>query len=278
FETHRPRLRSMAYRMLGSMPAAEDAVQDAWLRLSTVDSGAIQNIGGWLTTTVARECLHELRGRRTRREEELPERLPDPMVTRENHLDPEADALLAEVVGLALLVVLDTLTPAERLAFVLHDLFAFSFDEVAKVLDRSPDAVRQLASRARRRVADAHASESDTSPKKQREVVDAFFAAARTGDLAALLEILHPDVVLRADLSRGGITVIRGNDQVVKLAQSPEGAELLPVLVNGVAGALVTVHGEPFSLMALTVVDGRVASIEVIGEAERVARLVAHLL
>lgn len=277
FEANRPRLESMAFRMLGSSAAAQDAVQDAWLRLSSTDAAAIENLGGWLTTTVARECLHQLRSRRIRNEQSLIDALPDPVVEADLSTDPESEAVMADAIGLALLVVLDALSPAERLAFVLHDLFAFPFDEVASVLGRSPAAVRQLASRARRRVADARTPRPDSPPHRQRQVVDAFFAAARAGDLAGLVEILDPGVVLRGDLGRGRLTVIEGADQVVKLAHAPAGSHVRPVWINGLAGAYVTIHGEPSTLMAFTVVEGRIVAMEAIVEPARVARLVARL-
>jgi RNA polymerase sigma factor (sigma-70 family) len=198
FEEHRPHLRAVAYRMLGSLSEADEAVQEAWLRLSRSDPSGIENLGGWLTTVVARLCLNTLRARRSRREEPLDTRLPDPIVSRPDGIDPEHEALLADSVGLALLVVLETLTPAERVAFVLHDVFGVPFDEIAAIVDRSPAAARQLASRARRRV-QAATPVSDADLDHQREVVDAFFAAARDGDFEALVAVLDPDVVLRSD-------------------------------------------------------------------------------
>ena len=199
FEEHRPRLQGVAYRMLGSLAEADDAVQDAWLRLSRSDAGEIENLGGWLTTVVARVCLNMLRSRNVRREEPLDPHLPDPVIGPDGELQPEDEALLADSVGLALLVVLDTLTPAERLAFVLHDMFELPFDEIAPMVGRSPEAARQLASRARRRVKGADIPEPDPDLARQREVVDAFFSAARGGDFGALVSVLDPDVVLRAD-------------------------------------------------------------------------------
>src|SRR4051812_21689305 len=198
FEEHRTRLRAVAYRMLGSLSEADDAVQEAWLRLSRADSGDIENLAGWLTTVVARICLNMLRARDTRREDSLEVHMPDPLISREGQGDPEYEALLADAVGLALMVVLDTLAPAERLAFVLHDLFAVPFDEIAPLIERSPAATRQLASRARRRVQGA-APPLAADLTRQREVVDAFFAAARDGDFEALVAVLDPDVVLRSD-------------------------------------------------------------------------------
>lgn len=276
FEANRNRLEAMAFRMLGNRAAAEDAVQDAWLRLSSADATAIDNLDGWLTTTVARECLHQLRGRRVRKESSLPENLPDPIVETDLSPDPEAEAVMADAVGMALLVVLDSLRPAERLAFVLHDLFAFSFDEVAAVLERSPAATRQLASRARRRLTDARTPLPDSPPQRQREVVDAFFAAARAGDLTRLVELLDPDVILRGDFGRGRLTIVEGADRVVKLAHAPKGSAVAPVWINGLAGAYVTIDGEPNSLMAFTVIDGRIVAMEGIVDPERVARLMAE--
>ena len=274
FEQHRPRLRAIAYRMLGSQTEADDAVQDAWMRLAAADVSAIENLGGWLTTVLARECLHGLRRRRTRREEPRPERLPDPVITTEE-LDPEHEAMLADSVGLALLIVLDSLSPAERLAFVLHDMFSMPFDEIGAVVGRTPAAVRQLASRARRRVADAGTAAPNGDLARQRAVVDAFFAAARFGDFDALLRILDPDVVLRADF--GGnrpMTVVRGVDRVVKLAHAPRGAQLHPVSVNGLPGMIVTIDAKPTTIMAFTVVDGRIVEITGIADPDRVAGLV----
>ena len=277
FEQHRPRLRAIAYRMLGSQTEADDAVQDTWMRLAAADVPAIENLGGWLTTVLARECLHGLRRRRTRREEPMPERLPDPVITAEE-LDPEHEAMLADSVGLALLIVLDSLSPAERLAFVLHDMFAMPFDEIGAVVGRTPAAVRQLASRARRRVADAGTVAPDGDLARQRAVVDAFFAAARAGDFDALLRILDPDVVLHADF--GGtrpMTVVRGIDRVVKLAHAPRGAQLHPVSVNGLPGMIVTIDAKPATIMAFTVVDGRIVEIAGIADPDRVAALVRTL-
>src|SRR5919107_5935187 len=199
FQEHRPHLRSVAYRMLGSLSEADDAVQDAWLRASRGGAGDVDNLGGWLTTIVARVCLNMLRSRNRRREESLQERLPDPIVSAYDEAQPDEQVLLADSVGLALLVVLDTLTPAERLAFVLHDMFQLPFEEIAPMLDRSPEATRQLASRARRRVRGAEVPAPDPALARQREVVDAFFLAARGGDLDALVALLDPNVVLRAD-------------------------------------------------------------------------------
>jgi len=277
FEEQRPRLRAVAYRMLGSLSEADDAVQEAWLRLSRVDAAGIENLGGWLTTVVARVCLNMLRSRRSRREEPLDLRMPDPIIGPEGRGDPEHQALLAEGVGLALLVVLDTLTPAERLAFVLHDLFAVPFEEIASLLDRSPAAARQLASRARRRVRGA-APAPDPDLTHQRAVVDAFFAAARDGDFEALVAVLHPEVVLRAD---GGTArarqsvVLHGAREVA--AQAAIGTRFAPfvrpALVNGTAGAVVVAGGRLLSVMAFTVANGKVAAIDVLFDPDRLAGL-----
>jgi RNA polymerase sigma factor (sigma-70 family) len=277
FEEQRPRLRAVAYRMLGSLSEADDAVQEAWLRVSRADAGGVENLDGWLTTVVARVCLNMLRSRRSRREEPLDPRMPDPIIGPEGGGDPEQEALLAEGVGLALQVVLDTLTPAERLAFVLHDLFAVPFEEIASLLDRSPAAARQLASRARRRVRGA-APAPDPDLAHQRAVVDAFFAAARDGDFDALLAVLDPEVVLRAD---GGTArarqsvVIHGAREVA--AQAAIGARLAPfvrpALVNGTAGAVVVAGGRLLSVMAFTVANGKVAAIDVLFDPDRLAGL-----
>lgn len=279
FQEHRPRLRAVAYRMLGSLAEADDAVQDAWLRLSRSEAAQIDNLGGWLTTVVARECLHMLRARRRRREDFLGGRLPDPVITADEDRDPEQEALLADSVGLALLVVLDSLTPAERLAFVLHDMFQLPFDEIARLVDRSPAAARQLASRARRRVQGAEVPAPDADTARQREVVDAFFAAARAGDFDSLVKVLGPDIVLRADLGPGKPTAVyRGVAEVAKWARAPRGAELHPVLVNGQVGAVVTVNGRPFSILAFTVFDGKIVEIDGIADPDRVRRLAAAVL
>ncbi|MEV0714254.1 sigma-70 family RNA polymerase sigma factor [Asanoa sp. NPDC050611] len=269
FERHRARLRAVAYRMLGSLAEADDAVQDAWLRLHASDTGEIDNLGGWLTTVVARESLHRLRSRRHRREDPL----PDPIVVAGDD-DPEQAALLADSVTLALLVVLDRLTPAERLAFVLHDTFDVPFETVAGVLGRTPAAARQLASRARRRVRGAGLPKPDPDLAAQRRVVDAFYAAARAGDFAALVEVLAPDVVLRTDDGPGRTPlVLRGVPAVARLARAPRGAELHPAVVNGLAGAVITRAGRPFAIIAFTVVEGRIVAIDGLRDPDRVARL-----
>ena len=277
FEQHRQRLRSVAFRMLGSLTEADDAVQEAWLRFDRTDTSDVENLGAWLTTVVARVSLNLLRSRAQRREDPLETHVPDPIISAATGIDPEHEAVLADSVGLALLVVLETLTPAERLAFVLHDTFGVPFDEIAPMIDRTPDAARQLASRARRRVRGI-APTHDRDPVRQREVVSAFFAAARDGDFDALVAVLHPDVILRSD---GG--VVRARHTVVL-----EGAEIvagqalsfgslspfaIPALINGTAGVVVANAGRPLSVMAFAVVDGRIASIDVLADPERLARL-----
>ena len=279
FEQHRPRLRAVAYRMLGSLAEADDAVQDAWLRLSHSKAEQIDNLGGWLTTVVARECLHLLRARRHRREDPLAAHLPDPVIVPDGDLDPEQEALLADSVGLALLVVLDSLTPAERLAFVLHDMFELPFEEIAPMVGRTPTAARQLASRARRRVKGAEVPTPDPDLARQRQVVDAFFAAARAGDFDALVQVLDPDVRLRADYGPGREPgVFSGVRAVAKLARVPRGAQLHPALVNGTPGAVITRNGRPFSVLAFTVVGGKIVQIDGIRDPDRVRRVAAAVL
>jgi RNA polymerase sigma-70 factor (ECF subfamily) len=278
FEEHRTHLRAVAYRMLGSLNEADDAVQDAWLRLSRSGAGEIENLRGWLTTVVARVCLNMLRARTTRGEESFAERLPDPVLSLGGELPPEDQALLADSVGLALLVVLDTLAPAERLSFVLHDVFGFSFQEIAPMVDRTPAAARQLASRGRRRVKGARLPSPDPDLARQREVVDAFFSAARAADFDGLVAVLHPEVVLRADFGakRGGaFHVLRGVAAVAQQARPLPGSELHPVLVNGAPGVVVTVRGRPLAIMGFTVSAGRIVEIDAIGDRERVRRVAA---
>ena len=275
FEEHRGELRAVAYRMLGSLAEADDAVQEAWLRLSRSDVSGVDNLGAWLTTVVGRVCLNMLRSRSTRREDPLTPHLPDPVVTRAEDTDPEHQALLADSVGLALLVVLDMLTPAERLAFVLHDMFAVPFDHIAPIVGRSPAAARQLASRARRRVQGAGPHDRDLP--RQRQVVDAFFAAARDGDFAALVAVLDPDVVLRADggAQPGASAVIRGAAAVARQALMFAGParRTQPVLVNGAAGVVVTVDGRPVSVMSFTVTAGKIAAIDALTDPLRLRQL-----
>jgi len=279
FEQQRPRLRAVAYRMLGSLTDADDAVQDAWLRLSQSEAGQIENLAGWLTTVVARECLHVLRSRRHRREDTVGLGVPDPIVVPDGDADPEQEVLLADSVGLALLVVLNYLSPAERLAFVLHDMFDLPFEEIAPLIERSPGAARQLASRARRRVQGADVPIPDPDLQRHRQVVDAFFAAGRAGDFAALVNLLDPDVVLRADFGGGRPpAVFRGVSAVAKLAREPLGAQVHPVLVNGTVGRVITVGGRPHSVLAFTIADGKIVEIDAIGEPERVSRIAATVL
>ena len=279
FEQQRPRLRAVAYRMLGSLTDADDAVQDAWLRLSQSEAGQIENLAGWLTTVVARECLHVLRSRRHRREDTVGLGVPDPIVVPDGDADPEQEVLLADSVGLALLVVLNYLSPAERLAFVLHDMFDLPFEEIAPLIERSPGAARQLASRARRRVQGADVPIPDPDLQRHRQVVDAFFAAGRAGDFAALVKLLDPDVVLRADFGGGRPpAVFRGVSAVAKLARGPLGAQVHPVLVNGTVGRVITIGGRPHSVLAFTIADGKIVEIDAIGEPERVSRIAATVL
>jgi RNA polymerase sigma factor (sigma-70 family) len=276
FEEHRARLRAVAYRMLGSLSEADDAVQEAWLRLSRTDTSAVDNLGGWLTTVVARVSLNMLRSRNARREEPLGVHLPEPIIDCADGTDPEHEALLADAVGLALLVVLETLSPAERLAFVLHDMFAVPFEQIAPIVDRSPDAARQLASRARRRVRTSN-SVPDTDTDAQREVLDAFLAAAREGDFDRLVALLDPDVVLRADVgpSARDLTEVRGAAAVAgrALTFSRLGLVMRPALINGAAGAVAIREGRPFSVGGFTVRDGRIVAIDILADRERIAEL-----
>lgn len=281
FEEQRGHLRAVAYRMLGSLAEADDAVQDAWLRASRADGASIENVRGWLTTIVARVALNMLRARRTHGEESLAGRLPDPVVTSEGSSQPEEEALLADSVGLALLVVLDTLSPAERLAFVLHDVFKLPFEEIAPMVDRSPAAARQLASRARRRVKGAGAVAPDRDRQRQRQVVDAFFAAARAGDFDGLIAMLDPNVVLRADFGKRRApapSVTTGPSAVAALALTGArlpNAKLIPVLINGSAGVVITVGGRPFSMMGFIVANGRIIEIDAIVDSRRITKLAA---
>jgi RNA polymerase sigma factor (sigma-70 family) len=275
FEDHRPRLRAVAYRMLGSLGEADDAVQDAWLRVSRADTSEVENLGGWLTTVVARVALNTLRARNTRPEQPLDVRLPDPIIDAADGADPEHEALLADSVGLALLVVLETLTPAERLAFVLHDMFAVPFEQIAPIVERSPEATRQLASRARRRVRGA-APVPDADLTAQWEVVEAFLAAAREGDFGALVAVLDPDVVLRADGGRTGVTEhLRGAQTVASQALLWSRVDLIMrrALVNGAAGVVAFLHGRPFSIAAVTIKKGKIVEIDFLTDPERIAQL-----
>jgi RNA polymerase sigma-70 factor (ECF subfamily) len=298
FEEHRAHLRSVAYRMLGSLNEADDAVQESWLRLSRADTGDVRNLRAWLTTVVSRVCLDMLRSRASRREDSLDVHVhvhvPDPIVTRVDD-DPAEHAVMADSVGIALLVVLDTLPPAERLAFVLHDVFAVPFEQIGPILDRSTAAAKQLASRARRRLRTAPAHPAATSPDstaasagtvlagpgdlaRQWTVVDAFLAASREGDFEGLLAILDPDVVLRADAGAGPFgpsALVRGAREVLSQAQrfAPLGRFARPVLVNGGPGFLVVRDGEPLALMAVTVQDGKITEMDVLADPVRLARL-----
>src|ERR671939_124260 len=275
FQEHRPRLRAVAYRMLGSTSEADDAVQEAWLRLIRSDAGEIDNLEAWLVTVVGRVALNMLRSRKTRREEPLDAHLPDPIVDRADSSNPEHEALLADSVGLALLVVLETLTPAERLAFVLHDMFAVPFEEIAPIVERSPEATRQLASRARRRVGGA-APVPEADLTAQWEVVEAFLAAAREGDFDALVAVLDPDVVLRAD---GGLTGLsqhlRGAETVASqaLLWSRVDLTLRRALINGAAGVVTFLHGQPFSIAAVTIRNGKIVEIDFLADPERMVQL-----
>ncbi|WP_030992549.1 sigma-70 family RNA polymerase sigma factor [Streptomyces sp. NRRL S-1813] len=277
FEENRSHLRAVAYRMLGSVSEADDAVQEAWLRLSRSGVSGVENLGGWLTTIVGRVCLDQLRMRKARREDPLDFHVPEPVVGRLDTVDPEQEALLADSVGLALLVVLETLTPVERLAFVLHDMFAMPFDEIAPLVDRTPAAARQLASRARRRVQGV-APAPDTDLARQREVVDAFLAASRGGDFEALLAVLDPDVVLRADAGdapEGVSKLVRGARAVVEqaLTFSRFAAFARPALVNGAPGLVTARGGRPFSVMGFTLAHGKIVEINILADLARLSRL-----
>ena len=279
FEAHRPRLRAVAYRMLGSMTEADDAVQDAWLRLARVDPAAIDNLGGWLTTVVARVCLDALRSRRSRREDPVGVHMPEPLVSDADGVDPEQAAVLADSVGIALLVVLETLTPAERLAFVLHDTFGLPFEQIAPIVGRSSTATRQLASRARRRVRGAPTS-PDVDLDRQRAVVHAFVAAARDGDFAALIAVLDPAVVIRADVGaiRAGAVVSREVVGADAVATTALGFRRLAgggrdALVNGAAGIVVFAGGRPYAVLGFTVRGDRIAAIDILADPERLERL-----
>ncbi|REK91517.1 RNA polymerase sigma factor SigJ [Streptomyces inhibens] len=277
FEENRGHLRAVAYRMLGSLTEADDAVQEAWLRLSRSGVSGVENLGGWLTTIVGRVCLDQLRMRTSRREDLFDVHVPEPIVSRLDTVDPEHEALLADSVGLALLVVLETLTPVERLAFVLHDMFAVPFDEIAPIVDRTPAAARQLASRARRRV-QGTAPTPDTDLTRQREVVDAFLAASRGGDFEALLAVLDPDVVLRADAGAapaGLSKLVRGARAVVEqaLTFSRFAQFARPALVNGAPGLVTAQGGQPFSIMGFTITHGKIVEINILADLARLNRL-----
>jgi RNA polymerase sigma factor (sigma-70 family) len=277
FEEHRHRLHAVAYRMLGSLAEADDAVQETWVRLSLSQANQLNNLAGWLTTVVARVCLNILRARTAHSEQPLSAQLPDPIIQ-----PTDAEALLADSINFALLVVLGALPPAERLAFVLHDMFDVPFGEIASMLGQSSAAARQLASRARRRVKRADVRAPDADLSRQRQVVDAFFSASRAGDFAALVALLHPDVVLRADwgTKRVATPLIRGAADVTKQAlmfNNPT-ARLIPALVNGAAGVVVTVSDRPFAVMGFTISQGRIVEIHAIAEPGRVAKLAATVL
>lgn len=273
FEEHRPHLRTVAYRMLGSLSDADDAVQDTWVRASRAGAGEVEELRAWLTTIVARVCLNMLRTRASRREQPV----PDPVVSLDTGPDPEAEAVLAESVGFALQIVLDTLTPAERLAFVLHDIFSLPFEEIAAIVGRTSQATRQLASRARRRVREAEPAGQERDLARQRKVVDAFLVAGRAGDFDALISVLHPDVVTRVDLGAGGSKMTRGADAVARRAAlgADAGVEPHHVLVNGAAGVVLTKAGRPVAVMAFTIAAERIVRIDTIADPDRVAALAA---
>ncbi len=275
FEKNRSHLRAVAYRMLGSLSEVDDAVQEAWLRLSRADADGIENLTGWLTTVVGRVCLDMLRSRQSRPEESFDRHLPDPVLSRDDTTDPEREALLADSIGLALLVVLETLKPAERIAFVLHDMFAEPFDEIAAIVGCSPAAARQLASRGRRRIQGA-APVPDADFSRQRRVVDAFLAASRSGDFESLLAVLDPDVLLRTDRGPQASREIRGARAVAQQAQvfSRLAETVQPVLVNGTAGIVSWLRdGRPLSVMGFTIRDTKIVEIDVLGDPARLRRL-----
>ena len=275
FEEHRAHLRAVAHRMLGSPSEADDAVQEAWLRLGRSGAGGVENLGGWLTTVVARVCLDMLRARRSRREESLGPRVLEPIAARADGGDPEQEALLADAVGPALLVVLDALAPAERVAFVLHDLFAVPFEEIAPIVGRSPTAARQLASRARRRVrGQSTAMDSDVDPTSRRKVVDAFLAASRAGEFEALLAILDPEVVLRADnagVALGAWSGVRGAPDVARRFAGVRGAR--PARMNGAAGAVWAPGGQPRVAFVFTVTHDKIMAIDLVADPEHLRQL-----
>jgi RNA polymerase sigma-70 factor (ECF subfamily) len=280
FEQFRPHLQAVAYRMLGSVTDADDALQEAWLRLSRADTDDVANLGGWLTTVVGRVCLDMLRARRSRQEDYVGSWLPEPIVSLDDQTDPEQEALLADSVGLALLVVLETLTPVERLAFVLHDMFGVPFDQIAPIVGRTPDAARQLASRGRRRVRGT-APSPDADLARQREVVDAFLAASRAGDFDALVAVLDPDVIFRVDT--GGLTALARPPVVGAAAVAEQvlsrgsrfAPDARPALVNGTAGLVVMRGGRPFAVLGCTVADGRIVELDLIIDPDKLRGITA---
>jgi RNA polymerase sigma-70 factor, ECF subfamily len=283
FEQHRAHLRGVAYRMLGSLSEADDAVQESWLRLHRSETDVVANMRGWLTTVVARVCLDMLRARRARREEHLGNELPEPIVTVPFENGPEDEALLADSVGLALLVVLDTLTPAERLAFVLHDMFGMPFEEIAPIVERTPAAARQLASRARRRVRGA-TPQTDPDRSRQREVVDAFLAAARDGDFEALVAVLDPDVVFRADRGRLAVAdarpLVTGARAVAEqiLARAPRFIQFArPATVNGAAGLVIVPADRPIAVIGFTVAANRIVEIDLVADPDKLSGAAAAI-
>src|ERR687897_1788370 len=274
FQEHRPRLRAVAYRMLGSTSEAEDALQEAWIRLCRSNAAEIDNLQAWLLSVVGRVALNMLRSLKTRGEQPLEAHLPDPIVDRAEGIDPEHEALLADSLGLALLVVLETLTPAERLAYVLHDMFSVPFDEIGAILDRSPEAARQLASRGRRRIRGAHTT-PDADAAAQQEVVKAFLAAARDGDFEALVAVLDPDIVLRGDWGSGTIVEVRGAENVAHRAKAASqlGLVVRPALITGAAGWVSLLDGELYAIAALTLQNGRITTMDILLDPARLARL-----
>jgi RNA polymerase sigma-70 factor (ECF subfamily) len=275
FQEHRPRLRALAYRMLGSTSEADDAIQEAWIRLSRSNAAEIDNLQAWLVTVVGRVALNMLRSRKSRREESLEAHLPDPIVDRAEGIDPEHEALLSDSLGLALLVVLETLTPPERLAYVLHDMFSVPFEEIGTILERSPEAARQLASRARR-IRGADTTLDADAPAQQEEVVEAFLAAARDGDFDTLVAVLDPDIVERVDTGSGTIVEVRGAQNVAQRAMAASQRDGLvgrAALINGAAGWVSVLDGELFAIGALTVHKGRITTMDILLDPARLARL-----
>src|SRR5918994_148021 len=275
FQEHRPRLRAVAYRMLGSTSEAEDALQEAWIRLCRSNAAEIDNLKAWLLSVVGRVALNMLRSRKTRGEQPLEAHLPDPIVDRAEGIDPEHEALLSDSVGLALLVVLETLRPAERLAYVLHDMFSVPFDQIGAILERSPEAARQLASRGRRRIRAADTTPDADAPAHQ-EVVEAFLAAARDGDFEALVAVLDPDIVERVDTGSGTIVEVRGAQNVARRAMAAsqrDGLVVRPALINGAAGWVSLLDGELYAIAALMLQNGRITTMDILLDPARLARL-----